>query len=219
MNPDLVTAAEMARERGIDPKRFRAALRAADLGWHVHGGGWTVQRDSSEHADLKRILASLGSANVRPADEKSSSSTGRMATRAKSDEAWVIDLCDRVLGQKACRQHRFPFLLGDAGLSGRRASLPVDAYYPGLQLVVEYHERQHTEPVAFFDRRQTVSGMTRGEQRRRYDNLRRQVLPDHGYRLEIIEWRDLAHSASGRLLRSQSDIEVIRKRLADLLEP
>ena len=38
------------------------------------------------------------------------------------DETYVIDLCDEVLGIKAIRQHRFPFLKGDGN-----SLLPVDA--------------------------------------------------------------------------------------------
>ncbi|WP_309751901.1 hypothetical protein [Novosphingobium sp.] len=44
--------------------------------------------------------------------------------------------------------------------------LPVDAWYPELALVIEYRERQHSEAVKFFDQRETVSGVGRGEQRR-----------------------------------------------------
>lgn len=90
------------------------------------------------------------------------------------DEVYVTDLCDEVLGMKSSRQHRFPFLLGDSGVA-----LPVDAYYEKLGLVVEYCERQHTEAVAFFDRKQTVSGVSRGEQRRIYDERRKAILPQH----------------------------------------
>ena len=73
----------------------------------------------------------------------------------------MIDLCDEILGLKAIRQYTFPFLVGD---SGRR--LPVDAFYEPHNLVVEYRESQHTEAVPFFDRKLTVSGCYRGEQRR-----------------------------------------------------
>lgn len=103
------------------------------------------------------------------------------------------------------RQYRFPFLAGDSG-----TPLPVDAYYPDLKLVVEYRERQHTEPVKFFDRRQTVSGVSRGEQRRMYDQRRRDVLPQHGIRLVEIGVEDLCHNGSKRLHRNrQGDKKVI----------
>ena len=88
-----------------------------------------------------------------------------------------------MLGCKARRQHRFDFLVGDPGKNGRRVRLPVDAYYAELGCVIEVMERQHSEAVPFFDKRMTVSGITRGEQRKRYDARRREVLPAHGIRL------------------------------------
>jgi len=63
--------------------------------------------------------------------------------RDSSDEAYVADLCDRILGETALRQHRFDWLLGDPTSAGRRARLPVDACSTGLRLVVEYREIQH----------------------------------------------------------------------------
>ena len=108
-----------------------------------------------------------------------------MASRTLSDETYVIDLCDEVLGTAALRQHRFDFLRGDAGPGKQGTRLPVDAYYPELQLVVEYCERQHTEAIPIMDRRMTVSGVDRGTQRAIYDQRRRDVLPQHG--IELVE--------------------------------
>ncbi len=137
------------------------------------------------------------------------------------DEEWIIDICDDVLGQKAIRQHRFPFLLGDPGPSGRRAKLPVDAFYPNLELVIEYHERQHSERVPFFDKddRLTVSGVPRGEQRRRYDDYRRTLLPQHGYTLLIFNYSEFEHNNARRLLRIDRDRDrrIIATRLHDHL--
>jgi len=56
---------------------------------------------------------------------------------AKGDEAYVIDLCDELLGERANRQHPFPWLVGDAGCEGRCRQLPVDAYCEQHGLVVE----------------------------------------------------------------------------------
>ena len=81
----------------------------------------------------------------------------------------MVDLCDAILREPASRQHRFDWLrLGDPGRDGRRRTLPVDAYYTGHRLVIEYRERQHEEPVAHFDKPDmlTVSGVHRGIQRR-----------------------------------------------------
>jgi hypothetical protein len=99
-----------------------------------------------------------------------------------SDEAYVIDLIDELLQQKGHRQHRFDFLMGDPGKDGRRAKLPVDVYYPSLNLVVEYREYQHTNAVKFFDKpdKITASGVPCGEQRKIYDQRRRDALPEQG---------------------------------------
>lgn len=210
----VTTAAEMARSYGIDPKRFRAALRRAGLRWHPHNERWEACIGSPEYRDMKRILAALApAASVVPAVEQAIRSTS--SARASSDESWVIDLCDAVLGQKAIRQHRFPFLLGDPGPSGRRALLPVDAFYPDLGLVIEYHERQHSERMRFFDDRLTVSEVGRGEQRRRYDDHRRTLLPQHGCTLVIFDYSEFGHTGAGRLQRTDRDRKIVAARLRD----
>ena len=56
---EQVTAAAMAREAGIRPNVFRAALRAAELPWHDANAAWTVVRDSAEHRDMVRVLEEL----------------------------------------------------------------------------------------------------------------------------------------------------------------
>lgn len=125
-------------------------------------------------------------------------------SRSASDEYYVIGLCNEALGRKASQQHKFPFLFGD---TGRR--LPVDAYYPDLNLVVEYYESQHTEEVEFFNRRMTVSGVGRGEQRKIYDERRRTELPKHGINVVIISYSDFG--ASKKLLRNHdSDLAVVK---------
>jgi hypothetical protein len=49
-----------------------------------------------------------------------------------------------------------------------------------LRLAIVYRERQQSEPVGFWDRKPTLSGCARGEQRRRFDERRSIVLPQHG---------------------------------------
>jgi hypothetical protein len=138
-----------------------------------------------------------------------------MPIRALSDEAYLIDLCDEVLGRPALRQHRFDFLRGDARPGKQGARLPVDAYYPEQQLVVEYRERQHTEAIPFMNRRLTVSGVDRGTQRAIYDQRRRDVLPQHGIDLVELSYADLAHDKNKRLhRRREEDLAVLRQALA-----
>lgn len=130
----------------------------------------------------------------------------------RKDEAYILDLCDEILGQICSRQHRFPFLIGDSS-----RSLPVDGYYADLDLVIEYRERQHTESVPFFDKKQTASGVSRGEQRRIYDQRRRDVLPQHGIRLVELNVSEFTHDSRKRLTRDRdNDSSRIRKRFAEL---
>lgn len=204
-----ITAVEMARAADVDPKRFRAALRAAQFDWHVPNTPWEMVADSVEHRDLQRILDQIVTG---PPSLTRARSAGRERAGDR-DETYVIDLCDAVLGQAALRQHRFPFLRGDPGAKGRRVVLPVDAFYPALKLVVEYHEHQHSERVALFDDRPTVSDLPRGAQRRRYDEVRRQWLPQHGYTLLCLDYRLFEHDRAKRLLRTAEDRAVIARQL------
>lgn len=204
----IVRAVDLARELGVDPKRLRQWLR--DNFTHEHNAPWDLTPDQEALARDRFGAKTSGSATTRavaPSAEHLSTPRGR----GRSDEAYVIDICDELLARKALRQHRFPWLVGDPGKSGVPARLPVDAYYPDEALVIEYRERQHYEPTPFFDRRETVSGVGRGEQRRRYDALRERELPMRGIRLVVIRSRDLSCDRRGRLLRDrQADAAVLR---------
>lgn len=142
--------------------------------------------------------------------------TCKEPSRKLSDEGYVIDLCDEILGTKASRQHTFDFLLGDKSSNGRQRRLPVDAYYSELNLVIEYREIQHTKPVSHFDKPHitTVSGVHRGEQRRIYDQRRRDILPKYGIKLVELTFSIFKHSANGRIIRDEvSDKSIIKKVL------
>lgn len=135
--------------------------------------------------------------------------------RGGSDEAYVIDLCDQILGLKSKRQHRFDFLLGDPNGAGRRVKLPVDAYYEELGLVIEYWERQHLYPTPIMDRRMTPSGCTRGEQRKIYDRRRCEVFEGCEIRLVVLTFEQLEHTADGKLRRNKAlDEQIIRAALS-----
>jgi hypothetical protein len=137
--------------------------------------------------------------------------------RASSDEGYVLSLCDEVLGELGIRQHRFEWLMGDPGRSGRRVQLPVDGYWSGHRLVVEYREVQHDRPVAQFDKphRLTISGVHRGQQRALYDARRDKEIPALGIRLVVIKPNDLVSDQRRHLRRlRERDLEAIRERLA-----
>ena len=128
-------------------------------------------------------------------------------SRENSDEYYVIGLCNEVLGQKALQQYKFDFLKGDTG-----RPLPVDAYYKELGLVIEYCEAQHTVLTPFFDSKITATGITRGEQRKKYDELRQKTLPLYNISLVVFNYFDFG--TTKRLKRNrEKDLEIVRKRL------
>lgn len=130
-------------------------------------------------------------------------------SRAESDEYYVISLCNEVLNAEASQQHLFDFLKGD---SGRR--LPVDAYYEHLNLVIEYHERQHTESINFFNKKTTISGVCRDKQRKIYDERRITELPKHGIKVIIIDYSRFG--TSKKIKRNHDkDILIIKKILTE----
>jgi hypothetical protein len=204
---------DLARDLGVSGKVLRGWLRsryprsAAEKSqpWYLNDSqvrGARAHFGGAEWAERRTVPNSALS--------RSSERTAPVRARATSDEHYVVDLCDEVLGQRGARQHRFPWLVGDSG-----TSLPVDAYYAHHQLVVEYRERQHTEAVPFFDRRMTVSGVGRGEQRALYDRRREEEIPRHGLRLVVVMAAELDADRRGRLRRSREhDLAVLRRRLA-----
>jgi hypothetical protein len=195
-------------------KRIRDKIR--NLGFYASdfgiGGGYTeidfirVTKISEAAGDAHNITENGSSVNSKPASIS--------IKREESDEAYIINLCDSILGQIAIRQHRFDFLRGDAG-----TTLPVDAYYPTLNLVIEYRERQHTEEVKFFNKRITISGINRGEQRKLYDQRRREVLPEYNINLVEFDYAEFEHTRSKRLVRNKStDIEIVKLKISKFIK-
>jgi hypothetical protein len=151
--------------------------------------------------------------------EKPLKQVGRSRTRNK-DEHYVLNICDEVLGLTSSRQHKFDFLLGDPNIKGASAKLPVDAYYEKVKLVIEYRERQHTENVKFFDKpnKMTVSGVPRGEQRKIYDERRRQILPKHHITLIELSYSDFRYNGRKRILRDKEfDEKVVQEKLKNFI--
>jgi len=134
--------------------------------------------------------------------KKTNKSSAKRKSRKENDENYVLDLCDEVLKLEGSRQHRFPFLLGDAG-----TKLPVDIYYPKLNLVIEYKERQHFEAVPHFDKphEMTVSVVSRGEQRRIYDERRKEVCNAHKINFLEISYAQFNYNSSKRIIRNLSE--------------
>jgi hypothetical protein len=150
---------------------------------------------------------------------KSTAGPKNIASTKDKDEHYILDICDKVLGLTSARQHKFDFLLGDLGKNGKPRKLPVDSYYDKLKLVIEYCERQHTESVAHFDKpnKMTISGVHRGDQRKIYDERRRQVLPQNGIKLIELSYSDFNHNRQKRIIRNiNHDTQIVKQKLIDI---
>lgn len=198
--------ADAVKQKGIRSKIRKLGFYASDYGLR---DGYTVEQFLSVakiSGNLHPVVAATVKDNM---DILTRTSIPSSKPKSQSDESYIIDLCDEVLKLKALRQHRFDFLKGDAG-----TKLPVDAYYPSLNFVVEFKERQHTEEVKLLDKRQTISGIGRGEQRKLYDQRRRDILPKHGIRLIELDYSDFDHARNKKLVRNkETDLIVIKTRL------
>lgn len=194
--------ADPVKQKGIRQKIRNLGFHARELGV---GNGYTV-------ADFLRVVTIEKGVSSNKTFDKSTlqaNKSQRVTKRGDSDEAYILDICDEVLGLKGLRQHRFDFLRGDSG-----TKLPVDIFYPTLELAIEYREKQHTEEVAFFDKRVTSSGISRGEQRRKYDELRRTEIPKNELELIEFDYSELGHTKGKRLLRNkEEDEKIIREKL------
>jgi diadenosine tetraphosphate (Ap4A) HIT family hydrolase len=138
-----------------------------------------------------------------------------MPPRTDSDEKYILDLAARVLAEPGYRwQHRFPTLLGDPGQDGQRRPLPVDGYFPRHRLIIEYWEKQHSAPVPIMDEGETVSGVSRGDQRRLYDQRRQAWAEANRLRLVILDYRGFPTDDQGRLVRDRArDQQIVAEAL------
>jgi hypothetical protein len=197
--PAALSVDELARELDVPSRRLRDWLREK------------FPRPTAE----RYATWQLTDQHVQAArDWRETSSRARNGT----DAAYVLDLCDELLGESSIREHTFPWLRGDRDRRGKRHRLPVDAYYANNELVIEYRERQHDEPVPFFDKPgvETVSGVDRREQRRLYDQRRDEEIPTHDLTLIFVRPSDLDSTPAGRLRRNQAaDLPVLRRILQD----
>ncbi|WP_290862830.1 hypothetical protein [Flavobacterium sp.] len=164
---------------------------------------WFFQRNASSISITPKVASKKQ--KIKPISKSSS--------RKDRDEHYVLDLCDEVLGRKGLRQHRFDFLLGDPNAQGKCDKLPVDSFYPELNLVIEYKEQQHTKPNKHFDKPDifTVSGVHRGEQRKIYDQRRLEVLPKHGIKVIEIFYSDFNHDSKNKIFRGDGDLDRVTK--------
>ncbi|MBL4561823.1 MAG: hypothetical protein JKX79_12660 [Labilibaculum sp.] len=192
--------ADSNAQKGIRNKIRKIGFYASDFGLR---GGYTV-------SDFLHVITTDDTIKTKTVAATKTTSLTKAKTakggRKDSDEAYIINICDKVLQEKAIRQHRFDFLRGDSGVK-----LPVDAFYVKHNLVIEYMEKQHSEPVEFFDKKQTVSGVGRGEQRKMYDERKKILIPENGINFLALNYSEFKHRSNKTLLRDLANDEVVIK--------
>lgn len=130
----------------------------------------------------------------------------------REQEHYCAKLVSDALGGAAYkRNYHFQYLRGDpTDKNPKGAMLPVDAYYPDFDLVLEFREKQHYgDRVKLWDARITATGDTRKVQRRRYDERREEVLPAHGIKLLIVYDYEITGTYN-------TDLRLIKRKLRDI---
>ncbi|MEQ8219369.1 MAG: hypothetical protein RH981_14120 [Arenibacter sp.] len=210
-------------KKGIFPKDhrnglpIREILRKLDRSHQLHLIPYVYPERKAKNTNW--FFAKVGYMPSSPTPKKENS-IPKPSNRADSDEKYVIDLCDKVLSKKASRQHTFNFLFGDIDSRGQKRKLPVDAYYPDLNMVIEYREQQHSESVPHFDKPtvRTISGVNRGEQRKIYDQRRRDVLEEHKIKLIEIEYSDFEYNGRKKIVRDlERDLSILQRILKNYI--
>ena len=121
----------------------------------------------------------------------------------KSDEFYLVNLCDELLKQKASRKHTFDTLVGRLHKKGKtRTKLPLDAYYEDLKLVIEFFEKNDTEETD-----------ERAAQRKFYDKRKKEVLKKKEIRLIDINYALFECNENDRLVRNKENDRLVLKRI------
>lgn len=131
-----------------------------------------------------------------------------------SDENYLINLCDELLGKEASRKHTFDTLVGNLHKRGKgRTKLPLDAYYKDLKLVIE-----------FFKQTSTVSELDEKEQARLaqikyYDELKKEAVLAKSMRYMKINFAQFECDENNKLIRNTANDKIVLKGiLKDFLE-
>jgi hypothetical protein len=129
--------------------------------------------------------------------------------------SYVIGLVSELLGELPELEKTFPWAVGDVSeKTGRSRQLPFDAVWESRHLIVEVDEDQHRHPMPFWDKpdKLTVSGVSRGVQRRLYDERKRATAREQGYIVIEIPWE----RRSAPINRDrQADLALVRARLSE----
>ncbi|MEP4535011.1 MAG: hypothetical protein ABJ004_18090 [Cyclobacteriaceae bacterium] len=137
---------------------------------------------------------------------------------SESDEHYLITLCDELLKESASRKQTFGFILGDYHKDGRtRSLLPVDAFYPGHNLVIEL-EREGDLDRVDNPNRKIENGLTRARQKAIYADRKRNALTERGVKFIEIQYESFDQNDENELVRDkEKDLKVLSDYLKAFL--
>lgn len=126
-----------------------------------------------------------------------------------SDEYYLVDLCDDLLGEQASRKHTFDALVGNLHKRGKgRTKLPVDAYYEHLKLVIEFYRT--ALPLEDLDEKEQA----RIAQIKYYDELKKKAVLKKELSLVAIDYAAFKTDEHHKLIRdTTSDKQVLAAAL------
>ena len=132
-----------------------------------------------------------------------------------SDENYLLNLCDELLGKEASRKHTFDTLVGNLHKRGKgRTKLPLDAYYKDLKLVIEFFQTSN-KPVSDLDEKEQA----RIAQIKYYDELKKEAVLNKSFRYMKINFAQFECDEANKLVRNtENDIRVLKEILKDFLE-
>ena len=137
------------------------------------------------------------------------------------DDDYLIELCDDILNKKSQKQFTFDDLLGDYHKDGiSQTKLPLDAYYQDINLVVEVVNKRSVVLKNTIDKSQkiTVSGVTREEQRKVYQERKRTFLEEKDVKVFEINFALFETDESNRLIKNkENDKALLKELLKDVL--
>lgn len=137
------------------------------------------------------------------------------------DNDYLIELCDQILNKKSQKQFTFNDLLGDFHKDGiSRTKLPLDAYYKEMNLVVEVVNKKSSTLQKDIDKSQklTVSGVTREEQRKIYQERKRTFLEEKEIKVFEINFALFETDEENRLIRSETnDLALLKELLQEFI--
>ncbi|MEQ8241189.1 MAG: hypothetical protein RIA69_18385 [Cyclobacteriaceae bacterium] len=138
--------------------------------------------------------------------------------KSQSDEHYLINHCDDLLGVTALRNFKFNFILGNYHKDGKtRSSLPVSAYYPEHNLVIELIVPEDAISIDH-PKRQTPEGTKRAELMGIYAERKKRGLQEKGVNFIEIPYASFAIDESGDLVREEDkDLDLLKTYLKGFL--